>query len=302
MAAVPCCPTRPIEARRGRGARRAMPATGWHDGVVLSAITTATLLGTASAYLAGAVRSSRLGRPVRAGRWVPFAAGWLVLVAALLTPLDEAADRSFTAHMTQHLLLTFAAPPLLALGAPISLALGALTPGSARGLARALRSPVVRLLAHPVVGWGLFIGVPVALHASRVFDLALGSAGWHAAEHAAWVGAALVYWWPIVGVDPSPHPMGYGARLLSLLLAMPAMSFLALTIYSADAPLYATYAAEPGALTDQRDAAALMWVAGNLALVVSMLLVAASWKRHDDEAQRRLESREDVAAARSESW
>ena len=263
---------------------------------MLSAITTALLLGLGSVYLAGAVRSSRLGRPVRAARWAPFLAGWLVLVVALLTPLDDVADRSFTAHMAQHLLLTFVAPPLLALGAPISLALGALAPSRARRLARALRSTPVRLLANPIVGWGLFVGVPVAVHASRVFDLALGSAGWHAAEHAAWVGAALVYWWPIVGVDPSPHPMGYGARLLSLLLAMPAMSFLALAIYTADAPLYATYAAEPGAVADQRDAAALMWVAGNLALVASMLLVAASWKRHDDKAQRRIEAREDAAA------
>jgi cytochrome c oxidase assembly factor CtaG len=264
---------------------------------VSTALTTAVLLGAGSAYLAGLVRSSRRGRPVPAARWVPFLAGWVVLVVAVLTPLDAAADRSFAAHMAQHLLLTFVAPPLLALGAPISLALGTLATSTARRLARALRSPAVRVLAHPVVGWGLFVGVPVALHSSRVFDLALGSAAWHAAEHAAWVGAALVYWWPIVGVDPTPHPMGYGARLLSLLLAMPAMSFLALVIYTADAPLYATYAGEPGALADQRDAAALMWVAGNLALVVSMLLVAASWKRHDDEAQRRLEAREDAAVA-----
>ena len=136
-----------------------------------------------------------------------------------------------------------------------------------------------------------------------MFDLALTSAGWHALEHSLWVGAALVYWWPIVGADPSPHPMGYAARLLSLLLAMPAMSFLAVSIYSADAPLYATYASlpppwGPGALADQRNAAALMWVAGNLAPRRSRcVLVAASWKRHDDEAQRRLEAREDAADA-----
>jgi putative copper resistance protein D len=83
---------------------------------------------------------------------------------------------------------------------------------------------------------------------------------------------------------------------------MPAMSFLAVAIYSADAPLYPTYATlpppwGPGALEDQRNAAELMWVAGNLALVVAIVLVAASWKRHDDEAQRRLEAREDAAEA-----
>ena len=83
---------------------------------------------------------------------------------------------------------------------------------------------------------------------------------------------------------------------------MPAMSFLALAIYTADAPLYGTYASLPSpwgpqALADQRNAAVLMWVAGNLALVVAMLLVATSWKRHDDEAQRRIEAREDAAVA-----
>jgi cytochrome c oxidase assembly factor CtaG len=263
---------------------------------------TAVLLAVGSAYVAGLVRVRRLGRPHPSGRVVSFAAGWLRLVVGLLSPIDAYADVSFTVHMLQHLLLTLMAPPLLVAGAPITLALSALPVGPARALAGAMRSRPVRVLGNPVVGWCLFVGVPVAIHASRVFDLALTSAGWHALEHSAWVGAALIYWWPIVGADPSPHPMGFGARLLSLLLAMPAMSFLAVAIYSADAPLYPTYATlpppwGPGALEDQRNAAALMWVAGNLALVVAIVLVAASWKRHDDEAQRRLEAREDAAEA-----
>lgn len=96
--------------------------------------------------------------------------------------------------------------------------------------------------------------------------------------------------------------MGYGARLLSLALAMPAMSFLALAIYTANVPLYATSASlpapwGPGALADQRNAAAMVWVGGNLAVVIAMLLVAASWKRHDDERQRRLEMHEDTRLA-----
>jgi putative copper resistance protein D len=267
-------------------------------------ITVGVLLAVGSLYLAGLIRAERRGRRFPRSRVVAFGAGWAVTAVALVSPVDAYADVSFTVHMGQHLLLTLVAPPLLALGAPISLALLALPPRGARALTAALRSGPARVAANPVVGWAVFIGVPVAVHASRLFDAALTSTGWHAAEHAVWIGSALVYWWPIVGADPSPHPVPYGARLLSLLLAMPAMSFLALAIYTADAPLYATYAATPvpwgtSALADQRDAAVLMWLGGNLVLVVAMLLVAASWKRHDDEAQRRIEAREDAAVGSS---
>ena len=268
----------------------------------LEPVTIAALLAVGSAYGAGVIRIHRLGRGFPRWRVAAFAAGWLVLGLSLLSPIDAYADVSFTIHMLQHLLLTIVAPPLLAIGAPITLALRTLSLGGASSVTAALGSPLARVLGNPVVGWLLFVGVPIAVHASRVFDLALTSSWWHALEHAAWIGAALVYWWPIVCADPTPHPMSYGARLLSLLLAMPAMSFLALAIYSANTPLYATYAAlpapwGPSALADQRNAAALMWVAGNLALVVAILLVAASWKRHEDEAQRRLEAREDALAS-----
>ncbi len=264
-------------------------------------MTVAFLLGLGSAYVAGTVRARRRGHPLPPGRLLAFGSGWVALTVALVSPVDVYADVSFTVHMLQHLLLTLVAPPLLALGAPISLALRTLPRGPARALASALRSRPAGWLANPVVGWALFVGVPVVVHASRLFDLALRSTEWHAVEHGLWICAALVYWWPIVGSDPSPHPMRYPVRMLSMLLAMPAMAFLALGIYSADAPLYPTYAALPApwgpdALADQRAAAVLMWLAGNLAMVVAMLLVAASWKRHDDEAQRRREAREDAMA------
>ena len=271
---------------------------------VLDPVTVVVLLAVGSSYAAGLVRARRLGRSFPHSRQIAFAAGWLVLALALISPIDAYADVSFSVHMAQHLLLTLAAPVLLAIGAPITLALIALPAPAARAVVRAMRSIAARLLANPIVGWGLFVGVPIAIHASRLFDRSLTSTGWHAFEHGLWVGAALVYWWPIAGVDPSPHPMGYGTRLLSLALAMPAMSFLALAIFTADAPLYAAYASLPapwgaGALADQRNAAAMMWVVGNLALVLAILLVAASWKRHDDERQRRLETREDARLATS---
>ena len=194
------------------------------------------------------------------------------------------------------------APPLLALGAPITLALRAGSPAVRRWIAASLRSPVAAFFANPIVGWTLFVGVPVFVHASPLFDEALRSTPWHALEHGLWLSAALIYWWPIVGVDPNPHPVRWPVRMLSLFLAMPAMSFLALGIYAGDVPLYPTYASlpapwGPAALGDQRDAAVMMWLVGNLALVLAILLVAAAWKRDEDARQRRVEEREDRAEA-----
>ena len=108
-----------------------------------------------------------------------------MLVLALVSPIDSYADVSFTMHMLQHLLLTLVVPPLLALGAPITLA-ATLPTGGAQALAGVLRSRGVRALANPVLGWSLFVGVPIAVHASRLFDLALTSTQWHAVEHEAW--------------------------------------------------------------------------------------------------------------------
>lgn len=262
----------------------------------------ALVLAAGSLYAWGLVRVRRAGArfPVR---WsTAFWCGLGALAVALLTPVDAYAEVSFSIHMTQHLLLTFVAPPLLALGAPITLALRASPPARARTIARALRSPAGRLLSNPVVGWALFVGVPFAIHLSPLFDASLRSTAIHAGEHALWVGAALIYWWPIVGRDPSPHRVSYPARMLSLFLAMPMMSFLALALYQGASPLYPSYAALPApwgvrALAEQRWAAVQMWLVGNLALMVAILVVAVAWKHAEDEGQRRLEARIDAAEA-----
>jgi putative copper resistance protein D len=264
----------------------------------------AALLGMGIVYAGGLRRLRHAGTPFPT-RWaVAFWCGLGALALALVSPVDAYADASFSVHMAQHLLLTFIAPPLLALGAPITLALRACTPSRARAITAILRGPVGRVLSNPLVGFTLFVGVPFAVHLSPLFDAALRDTFVHAAEHAAWVTAALIYWWPIVGRDPTPHPVPYPGRMLSLFVAMPLMSFLALTIFVAREPLYPAYAVLPDpwgarALVEQRWAAVQMWLVANLALVVAILLVAAAWKRAEDEGQRRLEARIDAAEART---
>jgi putative membrane protein len=273
-------------------ARAGTILTSW----TLNAPAIVPIVTAAWLYWLGLRRAARAGTPHPRHFAVAFFAGLAMVALALISPIDAYADASFSVHMVQHLLLTLLAPPLLALGSPIALALRATRPATAKILSRLLRSDLAVVLSNPVVGWTLFVGVGFAIHLTSLFDLALRSTVVHALEHVLWLGAALVYWWPIVGRDPSAHPVSYPVRLLSLFLAMPVMSFLALAIYSATVPLYAEYASlpapwGPSALSDQRAGATMMWLAGNLSLVVAMLVVAAAWKREEDARQRRLEAR-----------
>ena len=270
----------------------------WH----FDPVTVIALLTAGSVYAVALGRARANGRVVRRARVAWWYAGIAALAVALVSPLEALADRSFAFHMAQHLMLTLVAAPLIALGAPIWMALSAMPATAARRLARALAGRAVAVLSHPVVGWTSFIGVSWGVHYSPLFDVALTSSVWHVLEHVVWVTSALIYWVPIVGVDPSPHPLGFPARLLSLVLAMPAMSFLALAIFTAEEPLYPTYASTPSpldmsALADQRAAGVTMWLLGNVALVVAVLTVAAAWKRHDDDRQRREDARLDALLA-----
>ena len=65
----------------------------------------------------------------------------------------------------------------------------------------------------------------------------------------------------LVGADPSPRPLAHGARLLSVLTAVPFHAFLGLAMTSASAPLAPR--AYPS-LSDQRTAAGLLWGMGEL--------------------------------------
>src|SRR3989337_2191287 len=64
-------------------------------------------------------RRAGAGRGIRAMEAASFAAGWLVVAAALLSPLHHLAERLRWAPIVQHELLMVVAAPLLVLGRPL---------------------------------------------------------------------------------------------------------------------------------------------------------------------------------------
>ncbi len=183
--------------------------TGWaFEPVPLALIVVAGFL-----YWAGLRRLS--GPPVwRGGRTWSWYGGLAAALVAVASPIDTYADVSFSTHMVQHVLLLFVAAPLFALGAPVTLALRASRPATRRRfLLPVLHSRVVRVLTHPLVAVALFMGTQFVTHLTGFYEAALTSSIVHDLEHALYLTTALLFWWPVVGLDPAPNKMSHPARI-----------------------------------------------------------------------------------------
>lgn len=261
------------------------------------------LAGTLYLQAVRRVDAAHPGNPVPASRTVAFLGGLVAIEIALQSPIEHYDTTLFADHMVQHILLMFVAAPLIALGAPITLLLRAV-PADVRTriVLPILHSRIVRVVSFPVVTWCLFTAVMWGTHFSPWFDLALEDPFVHQLEHAAFFGAALLFWWPVVGLDPSPWRLPYPVRVLYTFLQMPQNTFLSLAIFSAGAPLYAHYATVarswgPTPLADQQAAGAIMWVVGDLTFVGALILLVLAWMRAEDRSA----AADDARVAREEA-
>ena len=267
------------------------PLLRWHaDPLVLLGLAALAL-----AYLLGVRRVEARGGTVSRGRVRAWAAAVGVLALALCSPLATYSEERFSVHMVQHLLLTYAAAPLLALGAPVTLALQATRADLRRSvLLPALHSRVARVLSFPVLTWVAFAGVMYATHFSPIYDASLGNPLIHGIEHLLYLSAAVLFWWPVVRADPVPGSFPWPARLLYLLLALPFQSVLGVAILDSDRVLYSRYAGVD-ALDDQQLAGAIMWVGGDVLMLIAIGIGIAAWMRYEDRATARLDARLDAA-------
>ncbi|HYM52025.1 MAG TPA: cytochrome c oxidase assembly protein, partial [Candidatus Dormibacteraeota bacterium] len=199
----------------------------------------------------------------------------------------------------QHMLLELVAAPLLLLGAPVTLALRASAQSLRRGLLVVLHSRAVAVISFPLLAWLLFAAVNWGWHLSSLYNDALESAPLHYVQHASFLVAALLFWWPVIGADPSRWRLPYPLRLFYLFLAMPQNSFLGVALMSAPTVLYSHYLTNlrpwgPSALADQSVGGILMWVVGDVVFLVAMGCLVAAWVRHEDRRTARLDARLDA--------
>ena len=176
----------------------------------------------------------------------------------------------YVLHMVQHLLLTTVAAPLILLGAPVITFLHGLPQHFVPGVLRPfLQCPPVRaigrIVTHPVSCWLASTAAVIGWHVPALFELGMHSEGWHAMEHACFLAAGLLFWWPVVQPWPSlANWPRWGIPLYLFLATLPCDALSAFLTFC-NRVVYPHYLSaqrlfDISPLADQECAGALMWV------------------------------------------
>jgi len=200
------------------------------------AVVLITSLSVAYALRWRRVRQSAAGRQgASAGRAWAFAGAVVLLVTALLSPLDRLAEQIFAMHMVQHVVLLDLVPILLML----SLTKVLLRPATRR-LQRVERA--AGPLAHPALAVVVYVAVMWVWHVPALYDAALEQPVVHVAEHVFMLSAGALYWWHLLSPIRARISIGPFGPVVYMLVTKLLVGFLGIAITFAPTAVYSFYA------------------------------------------------------------
>jgi cytochrome c oxidase assembly factor CtaG len=222
-------------------------------------------------------------------RAATFLLGLFLIWIAIGSPLAALDEQSLTIHMIQHLLLLSIAPPLILLGASVM----PLLHGLPRRFVQSVIGPIFRwppiqrfgqFLSQPLFCWLAATAALIAWHIPAAFTLALQSEAWHVTEHASFLTAGFLFWWPVIQPWPSVAKWPRWSMPLYLFCATLPCDILSGFLAFCDRVIYTSYLSDPhlsqrpfnlSPLADQECAAALMWASVTVILLVPAVAITA---------------------------
>jgi cytochrome c oxidase assembly factor CtaG len=229
-------------------------------------------------------------------RLAAFHLGTLVTFLALVSPIDHLSDVFLlSAHMVQHLLLLIAAPPLWLMGIPPDWFATVPLKGWLGDLWRQLTRPVAAFVIYNVVLW--------VWHIPTLYDAALLNENVHILEHLAFLAAAVIGWWPMLGFLQTAAPRSsYPVQIFYLFAMMLSSTALGAYLSLARSPIYPFYINAPAVINgfalpyltpgprlwglsvmdDQQLAGLVMWMPGNMLYFAALMVVVALWLRQQE--------------------
>jgi putative copper resistance protein D len=261
-------------------------------------------------YAAGLVRLRRRGDSWPVGRTIAWAAGLVSIVAVTMTGIATYAPVLFSTHMIQHMTLSMLSPILLVLGAPVTLALRALKPAAIRGdrgprewLTIILHSRALRFIGHPGVATVIFIVSTYAVYFTPLFGYLMRAHVGHLVMLVHFLASGGLFFWVLIGVDPTPRKLPYIGKMLLLFVTMPFHAFFGIALMNIGTPiaagwynaLHRTWGVS--VLSDQHTGGAIAWGFGEVPTFIVLVAMVFQWYADDRRLARRLERQADRAEA-----
>jgi cytochrome c oxidase assembly factor CtaG len=260
-------------------------------------------------YLAGVRRLRRRGDAWPTGRIVAWLCGCAALLFATSSGIGRYMPAMFSMHMAAHMLLSMLVPVLLVLGGPVTLALRALPaagrsdpPGPREWLLAALHSRVSKFLTNPIVATVVFVAGFYGLYFGGLFEAGAGSHAAHLAMNLHFLLSGYLFYWVVIGVDPTPRPIPSVAKLGVVFASLPLHAFFGVLLMGSQTVLAGSFYESlklywhTDLIGDQRLGGGIAWAAGEIPLVLVMIALLIQWTRSD----RRTATRLDRAADRDD--
>lgn len=237
----------------------------------LDPIVLSVLLGLWLLYGIGSRRLMHLapGHAATRVQRVSFHVGWLIATLALVSPLCPLSVSLFSARVSQHMVLTMLAAPLVAAGWPIRTIASALRLNPPYALSRRAGGPVAAALAFAVLIW--------LWHAPAVYEATFRSVIAYWLMHLTLFASALWLW---TALQASDTHVAFLSGLFASVLSSVQMGLLGALITLAPQAFYpahfltaATWGLTP--LEDQQLGGIVMWVPGCGVFLVGAMLTSA---------------------------
>ncbi|HEV2364681.1 MAG TPA: cytochrome c oxidase assembly protein [Caulobacteraceae bacterium] len=230
-------------------------------------------------------------------RHLLFLGGVSITFLSLASPLDALADRLFSVHQVQHILLRVVGPMLIALAKPHATLLAGL-PGWLR---RRVSAPIAGsravgavfgALAKPAVSTLLFVASLYVWQWPAFHNRAILDDGVHEAMHVTMLAAGLLFFWRLFDQRRPPKGLGFGARLMMLWVAVLANIPIGAYTCFKSRELYWAYDAARlslgvSAMDDERLGGFIMWAPASMMMLIAVLIVVHAWGGHEEREERR---------------
>jgi putative membrane protein len=224
-------------------------------------------------YVRGWQRARRPGEPHPPGygRLALYFSGLLVVLIALVSPIDVLGEELMVFHMVQHMLILDIAPILMILG---------LTKGILRPITRRVHNIERRAgwFAHPIFAIIAYAGMMWLWHVPAMYDLALDHPNIHICEHLCFAFAGGLYWWHLISPIRSRWRLGGLGPVMYMVVTRLLVGLLGVALVFSPHAIYPYYIHHPHywgltAGQDQSLAGAVMAVEQSIVMGIALVFL-----------------------------